>query len=167
MIEKIGIGALGVILLAVMANVSAATEFMETAWTDTSISMESTVWSEVVEKESASPPNITEIYTSNWGDPWIVKPKTHFKPCEKIQFNVYVKIYNDSWTTCINPMVFRDGKLVYGDLWKPTWCKAGYWVFYLKTFVPCNAPTGNYSWAALIATKDGQDCECNAKFTIT
>ena len=30
MIEKIGIGALGVILLAVMANVSAATEFMET-----------------------------------------------------------------------------------------------------------------------------------------
>lgn len=131
------------------------------------ISVQSEKVGDITQEDIGAPPNIIEINTSNWGNPLNVSEKAIFEPCDKIQFNMYVQIYEDSYVTVLQPLVFNEeGILVYGNKWKPVYCEAGLWVFYTHTYIPCYTSPQNLSWAALIATKDGQDCECNEKFSI-
>ncbi|MFQ6120399.1 MAG: hypothetical protein ACE5KE_11000, partial [Methanosarcinales archaeon] len=101
-------------------------------------------------------PDITNYYTSDWGDPWTVKPDRYFYKGDSIQFNVFFYIDQPGDITTLT-LIFdsNNGKLVFGHKYEFYDSSAGNWVYFLKTSIPYGARS----------TKDGQDAECMQQLT--
>ena len=161
--------AICAVLLVTMSGMASATDIIpesDQGVIDTQvISEHSEKIGDITQEGMGISPYCEKITTSDWDSEIL---KTRFKPCDRIRFNLYFTIYDDSYVTALHPLVFSDdgSRLLYHYKWPAAYCKAGKWLFYLKTSIPCDASPQDLSWAALIATKDGQCCKCNGEFSI-